>query len=117
MYKRQWLDFSDKKSIYSINESNVFIRISDFSITGKEDNEDLKNKASENFYRDVLIQNFDIFNKNQRIELLLEYEIAIKRNRKLYLNEWLYLIKLYFINFKAISFFKCVRRFLISIKS
>ncbi|MFQ6601623.1 glycosyltransferase family A protein [Flavobacterium sp. C3NV] len=113
---KAWLDFSDKKSIYSINESNVFVRISDFSISGKTDNEDLKHKASEDFYKDILIQNLDIFDKNQRLHLLFMYEVAIKKNRNLKLKDWLFLIKLYLKNFKIVPFFKCIRRFLISVK-
>lgn len=114
---KAWLDFSDKKNIYSINESNVFVRISDFSITGKTNNEGLKNKASEDFYKDILIQNLDIFDKNQRLELLFIYEVAIIKNRNLKLKDWLYLIKLYSKNFRIVPFLKFIRRFLISIKS
>jgi hypothetical protein len=114
---KAWLDFSNKKSIYSINESTVFVRISDFSITGKTDNEAVKNKAAEDFYKDILIQNFDIFDKNQRLELLYIYEVAIIKNRNLNLKDWLFLIQLYFKNFRVVPFFKCIRRFLISIKS
>ena len=33
-----WLDFCDNKPIYSINEINVFVRISEDSISGKIDN-------------------------------------------------------------------------------
>lgn len=114
---KAWLDFSNNELIYSINNSNVFIRISDFSITGKTDNDDLKNKASEDFYKDILIQNLDIFDKNQRLQLLFMYEVAIKKNRNLKLRDWLFLIKLYLKNFRVIPFFKYIRRFLISIKS
>jgi glycosyltransferase involved in cell wall biosynthesis len=110
-----WLCFSESKPIYTINEYNVFIRISDISISGKKDNQALKNIASEQFYKNIVLKKISFFKRAQRLELLMAYEMAIKKNRKLKLKEWLHLIKLYFLNFKFISFLKCLRRFLISI--
>jgi glycosyltransferase involved in cell wall biosynthesis len=112
---KAWLDFTENKLIYSINNAVVFIRISDSSISGKTDNKDLKYIAKINFLTDIIKQNFNLFNKNQRLELALEYESKVKWKRKLTLNEWWWMFKLYFVNFKLIPFLKLNRRFLIVI--
>jgi glycosyltransferase involved in cell wall biosynthesis len=112
-----WLCFSDGKPIYTINVNNVFIRISDISISGKKDNQCLKNIASEQFYKNIVLQNISFFKRAQRLDLLMAYEMAIKKNRRLKLKEWFYLIELYFFNFKFVPFLKCLRRFLISIST
>ncbi len=110
-----WLDFPDGKMIYTINEAIVFFRISNINISGLKDNLDLKNQVKIQFFKDVLANKLMSFKKNQRTELLMFYEVTIKKNRKLTLNEWFFLIKLYLINFRMIPFVKSVRRFLISI--
>lgn len=107
-----WLEFSENKPIYSINESVIFFRISEINITGKKNNIALKNLATEQFFKKSIVQNLSLFNKKQRLVLLLEFEIVIKKNRKLYTYEWLYLLNQYLIVFKPIPFIKCVRRFL-----
>lgn len=114
---KAWLDFSEDKPIYSIDESTVFIRISGINISGKKDNEDLKNVATAQFLKDVLHQKINDFNKTQRLELMLYFEEMTKRIRKLSNEEWRFLIYLYFINFRFIPFFKSLRRLFISITS
>jgi len=109
------LEFSDRKPIYTINESNVYFRISDINISGKKGDEFVKAKTNIQFFKDVVIDKIHFFNKKQRLELLMTYEVAIKKSRKLTLNEWHLIIKLYLMNFRFISFAKCMRRFFISI--
>jgi hypothetical protein len=53
-----------------------------------------------------------LFKKNQQIELILYYEIAIKKNRKLKYSEWFELFYIYIINFEFLEFTKCLRRFM-----
>lgn len=112
---KAWIDFSEDKPIYSINEAIVFVRISSSSITGKLDNEDVKNGVSIQFLKDLILKKSKAFEKAQLIELLLEFERAIKKSRKLNLKEWLFLMPLYLKHFKLISFLKYCRRFVISI--
>ncbi|MDI5950695.1 glycosyltransferase family 2 protein [Flavobacterium yafengii] len=112
---KAWIDFSENKPIYSINEAIVFVRISSSSITGKLDNEDVKNGVSIQFLKDLILKKSKAFEKAQLIELLLEYERAIKKSRKLNLKEWLFLMPFYLKYFKLTSFLKYCRRFLISI--
>ncbi|WP_264535042.1 glycosyltransferase family 2 protein [Flavobacterium sp. N1736] len=112
-----WLTFSDNKPIYTINDSNLFIRYSVFSISGNKLDQDLKNLAAENFYSECIYKNIKHFTKKQQIDLALEYEKAIKKNRKLKIKEWLSLISFYFLNIEFVLFSKCVRRFFLSFNS
>jgi glycosyltransferase involved in cell wall biosynthesis len=110
-----WLSFSDHKPIYTINESNLFIRHSSFCISGNEGNQNLKDSASENFYATYIMKKIYLFTKTQRIDLVLEYEISIKKNRKLKNNEWLKIMWFYFSNQEFVLFLKCIRRFFLSL--
>lgn len=111
---RAWLDFANDKPIYTINESNVFIRESNSSISGKQDNKDQKYIASLQFLKDIIFEKMQIFNKKQRLELLLNYEVKIKWKRKLTFKEWVMMFRFYLINFSITPFFKLIRRFLIA---
>lgn len=112
---KAWIDFSENKPIYSINDAIVFVRISNSSITGKQSNMEEKSEAIIQFLKDLILKKTDSFTKKQLIELLLEFEKEIKKNRKLVLKEWLFLLPLYCKYFELISFLKYSRRFLISV--
>jgi glycosyltransferase involved in cell wall biosynthesis len=109
---KAWLDFSEDKMIYSINESVVYIRISDSSISGKSDNKDLKYIAKIHFMKDVILNNLKSFTINQRLELLLDYESKLKWKEKLTYEQWFWLFQFYLKNFRTIPFLKYIRRFL-----
>lgn len=108
---RAWLDFSDGKPIYTINESKVFIRVSNVSISGRNDNNDLKGIATLKFFKNSILQNLLLFTKQQRLEILYGFEVIIKRHRKVTMTEWFILSKLYFENFNFLVIIKFVRRF------
>ncbi|MFV8335252.1 glycosyltransferase family A protein [Flavobacterium sp. RSP29] len=110
-----WLDFSNNKPIYTINESNVFVRFSDSSISGNYANHNLKYMASEQYFKYVTFHKLRFFKKKNRLELLMAYEVRIKNNRKLDLKDWFSLMNLYLMNFKFVPFVKYTRRFLISL--
>lgn len=107
---KAWLDFSESKMIYSINESIVFIRISDLSISGKNDNRYLKKIATLQFFENIIASNLQLFSKQQRLELLYGYELVIKKIRKINTKEWLVLSLLYFKNFNLLVLIKFARR-------
>lgn len=109
------LDFSEDKLIYTINESIVFFRISNINISGRQDNVFFKNEINIRFFKDVVDNKINLFEKPQRLELFKVYEIAIKRNREPTFYEWLSIMQHYLLNFELVSFAKCVRRFYISI--
>lgn len=105
-----WIDFCNEKPIYTINKSKVFVRFSDVSISGKEDNESLKSEASLQFMKDLILEKFFMFDKNQRLNLLMRYEVELKKNRKISLKEYSFLTKLYLNSFNLLHFFKFIRR-------
>lgn len=109
------IDFSENLPIYTINEAIVYVRYSDLNISGRRDNIEQKLSATFQFYKDILKQNKNIFSKDQVLVLLMSFEVIIKKNRKLKLNEWVFLFRYYFLYFQLIPFLKFIRRFLISI--
>lgn len=94
-----WLDFSDYKPIYTINESIIFVGISSSNISGKNDNLILKRNSQIAFYEYLISKKADIFDKKELLLLLRKYEIEILKERGLTRLEWLYLF------FKYIKFF------------
>lgn len=109
-----WIEFSQDKQIYSINEAQMQIGFSNLSISGRDDNLDSKYSASLAFYKNILKKHSQIFSKKERLEILMKYEVLIKQSRKLYKEEWLFLISKYFRNFSMIPFAKLCRRILIA---
>ena len=75
---RAWLEFTDKKPIYSINDAFVEVRVTAESITGKKDNEALKQKAKIQFYEFIVYYKQLQFTKAQKEHLLLEYGVLIQ---------------------------------------
>lgn len=108
------LDFSAGKLIYSINESVVFFRISSINISGQE-NSVLKKETNIQFFKEVIIHHLNLFSKKQKLDLLMAYEVAIKKGRKPSMKEWRFIVKNYLLNFKLVPFSKSIRRFFISI--
>ena len=73
------LEFSDFGNVFTINEAQVYVRISDISISGKTSNNIEKNKASFMFFYYLAKNRKHYFNKNQ-------YLILLSRLDKIYLN-------------------------------
>lgn len=109
-----WLDFAEKKPIYTINDSSVFIRVSQESISGNINNIDLKGDADILFLKDVILEKIQRFKKKQIIDLLYGYEVSIKNNRSLFFKEWIRLLSLYLKFFRIKPIIKFFRRFFIS---
>jgi glycosyltransferase involved in cell wall biosynthesis len=110
---RAWLDFSNNKPIYTINESRVYIRISNISISGMDENNNFKKKATIQFFKNSILKKLELFTKHQRLELLYGCEQVIKRDRKIALTEWIMLSKMYFENFNFLVIIKFGRRIFI----
>uniref|UniRef100_UPI004048809C glycosyltransferase family 2 protein n=1 Tax=Mariniflexile sp. TaxID=1979402 RepID=UPI004048809C len=94
-----WLDFSDYKSIFTINESTVFVGISTSNISGKNDNLSLKQQSQIAFYKYTISEKEAIFSKKELLMLMRKYENEILKERHLTSLEWLYLF------FKYIKYF------------
>jgi len=107
-----WIDFSDDKPILAINEALVFITVSSESLTGSTTNLLQKNYAESLFFLDLIKNKLNLFKKKQRLKLLYQAEVSIKKNRKLILSEWKMLFLKYSSNFELVPFLKFIRRFL-----
>lgn len=109
---RAWLDFSDDKPIFTVNESIVYFRLSMYNISGKTDNLYLKNLSQISFYRFLLLNKIEFYTKHQKIDFLRGYESEIRKIRRLKYREWGFLLFYFlkYIDFKEIK--KFVKRFL-----
>lgn len=84
---RAWLEFSENKPIYSINDACVLIRNSHLNISGRTDNEEQKHQASMAFYRYLLFEQLPNYDKDQRLVIIKLYRNLIKRTRTLNLDD------------------------------
>lgn len=76
------LEFSNFDKIYSINESYVYVRISDISISGSLHFEKTKEQASYLFYDYLLANKKNFFNQEERNFLLEKISKRYLNNRK-----------------------------------
>lgn len=90
-----WIDFSEGKDLFCINEAEVLIRLSGESISGKNDNLEEKSEAKQMFYTYMLRHKLSMFNIPQRKFLLEAYENTIRNYRRLKLKEWIFLTDKY----------------------
>lgn len=89
---RAWLDFSDNKPIFTINEGVVYVRMSSLNITGRRDNILEKNSSEIEFYRFLISSKFGYYDKNERLEIIKKYGKEIRRNRPLKFSEWIFIL-------------------------
>ncbi|RKS89653.1 glycosyltransferase involved in cell wall biosynthesis [Flavobacterium limicola] len=102
------LEFSDFKEVITINEAVVYIRITDLSISGNQNNLKLKAKATFYFYNYLLTKKSGQFVKNQKIELLLKISKCYIYNKK-ELNYFFKISKIYLINFLFTDYFGFIK--------
>jgi glycosyltransferase involved in cell wall biosynthesis len=107
-----WINFAENKPILAINEAVVLITVSDECISGNTTNLVEKNRAESIFFMDLVKHKLGLFQRKQRLKLLLFAEFSIKKNRKLYLSEWGNLFIMYLHNFFIIPLMKLIKRFL-----
>lgn len=110
-----WLDFSNNKPIYSINDSIVFVRISDLNISGKTDNLELKQKSQLSFYKYIITKKHNLFSRDELLVILRRYEIGKTNIKKLSVSEWVFLFVYYLKFFKIKPLKKMFKRFFKSI--
>lgn len=87
-----WLDFSDYKPIYAINESVVYIRMSTINISGKTDNLNFKQKSQFLFLKYILFKKASLFDREQLNSFTRKYENEILKDRKLITIEWFFVL-------------------------
>jgi hypothetical protein len=107
-----WLDFTDNKSIFTINESVVYVRLSSSNISGKTDNFLLKNNSQILFYKKLIKEKLHYYEDTQRLLFLRRYENNILKTRKLTSAEWILLFVCYVRWFDYENFKKILKRFL-----
>lgn len=106
---RAWLEFSEKKPIYTINEAVVYFRHSALNITGRKDNMVLKELAAKEFYK-YLSQKRSLFSIDLRLLFARIYERYLRKEGNISFHDWLILSKIYITNFEKESFKKFSKR-------
>lgn len=96
---RAWIEFSEQKDIYSINDAVVTVICSSISITGSELYDKEKRKANLSFYKYLITQKLYVFNKIQSIRILHKYENEIKHKEKMTFKLYFFLLPYYINNF------------------
>lgn len=92
---RAWLDFSDYKPIFTINESIVYFRLSDLNISGRQDNQAVKNQSDIAFYKFIIVSKLKEFNKEPQLRLLRRHQAELRKMRSLKVSEFFFLLFLY----------------------
>ena len=108
------LEVSNFDTIYSVNEATIYVRISDVSISGNQNNTDEKDKASKLFLL-LLIQNYShFFSKGQKSELVSVLSRIYFKNQELSLFIKIVFFQLKYNSVKAAFLFikKQIKRFL-----
>ncbi len=108
---RAWLEFSEDKMIYTINDAWVYIRNSAENISGRTDDLHIKKRASLSYHK-FLLSKLALFNKEQREYLLRKFEKNHHEGTGPELNEWFYLLGIYIKDFKPNTFKKFIKRFI-----
>lgn len=106
---RAWIDFSNGKQIYSINETVIYIRVSNLSFSGNVTSKVL-NSASFKFLNDIYKNRLHVFSKKERIILLkrIEHSLDLSEERNFFL--WFDLYFRCVINFDKKEIFKFHKR-------
>ena len=109
------LEFSNFGSIYSINESLVFVRSSGINISSRADNLKLKNIATFKFYHYLLNKKLTYFDLNQRNILYDRLEKCLLDNKK-NMNYWIKLTSIYFVRIELKRYFNFLIKVYKSVK-
>jgi glycosyltransferase involved in cell wall biosynthesis len=102
------LEFSDFTKIFTINSAVVKIRISNFSISGKQDNLKLKSKAQFNYYHYLITDKSRYFTYEQRNVLLFKLGKCYLNNKK-NVGYFFKISKIYLMNFLIKEYFKFIK--------
>jgi glycosyltransferase involved in cell wall biosynthesis len=105
---RAWLEFSNAKPIFSINEAEVYFRHSDIHITGKDDNLNKKYMATKEYYK--FLSNQRCFSKEHRLLFARNYERTGRKMENLSLTDRLELLRIYIKSFDPSAFKKLLKR-------
>lgn len=109
---RAWFDFSEDKPIYTINESIVKVRISDYSLSGTADNDVLK--YAEFLYLKYFYENkLSCLSKKNRIFILKKIEFYYCFSHMDNFKSWFYLYIKYWNVFDIRELYRFHKRILL----
>lgn len=112
---RAWIDFTSDKSIFSINEVLISIRISSQSLSGSADKFIVK--KSEYLYVKYFYDNKLIFFlKKDRLFILKKMEFFFYTNENINIFDWVLLYTKYWSNFDIKELYRFHRRLLKNLK-
>ena len=111
---RAWIDFSANKPIYTINESIIYIRISNISISGMANNEVIK-EAEFQYLKYFFCKKINMFSKIDRFFILNRMEDSFYYNNIKNIFLWFQLYISYLLNFDGIQFIKFNKRLITKI--
>ena len=107
------LEFSNFKNVYSINNAIVYVRISDISISGQQNNQEDKNNARFKYYYYLLKKKNVFFSKAQNVLLLNMLNKTYINNKK----NVIFLLKALYIHISVFYFFYIIHFFRDVVKS
>jgi glycosyltransferase involved in cell wall biosynthesis len=111
---RAWIDFSEDKPIYTINESFVTIRISDSSLSGTADKDVLK--QAEYLYLKYFYENkLSSLSKKNRFFVMKKIEFYYYVSHIVNFKSWFYLYTKYWSNFDIRELYRFHKRILLMI--
>jgi len=111
---RAWIDFSEHKPIYTINESVVTIRISDSSLSGTADKDVLK--QAEYLYVKYFYENrLSSLLKKNRLFVLKKIEFYYYFSHTVNFKSWFYLYTKYWSSFDIRELYRFHKRILLKI--
>ena len=91
-----WLDFSLNKPIFSINEAEIVIRVSEHSISGRIDYKEQKDAAEFQFFSYLIEKEWKKFSKETKVLILKRFELVLKNQKKNAIKYYLTIIIKYF---------------------
>lgn len=109
---RAWIEFTEVKPIYSINNAVVTVICSSQSITGSNLYIDEKRKANLSFYKYLIKEKLYLFNKKQSLRILNKYENEIKHRERMTFKVYLFLLPYYLKNHEHRTFKKFLKKML-----
>ncbi len=112
---RAWIEFSDNKHIYSINEAVVHVISSTESISGSTMFSSQKRKANLRFFNHLIYEKLNLFDKEQSIRILHKYENEIKYKEKMTFKRYALLFPYYLRNFEPAVFKQYLKKMIKSL--
>lgn len=107
-----WLEFSNFQNIYSINDANVLIRVSEKSISGQSNNHLQKSQAAYMFYYTLSNKYLSHFSKQQRLKCIARVEREYFKNKSFSL--FFKIIKWHLTKTDLFNLIKFIRRIYIN---